>query len=141
MLLSTIPATGCTPQFSNAAAPNPSRLERIRAVFGLSDGTLPRVDEQSLAQYHAYLSANLSWPFTAYYPHPTNPAEQAEFRCRAVELLHPIDDMYDEFDGLYCKVRKGDFEVNLPLVELEIADSSRNCQVVEDYWFWFSNWR
>jgi hypothetical protein len=142
MLLSTTTPTDCRdPQLLAQSPPNASRTERLMAVFGLKSGSLPRVDEHALAQYHAYLSQNLSWPFTAYYPHPTSPEERAEFCCRAVELLHPIDDMYDEFDGLFCKVRKGKYEVNLPLIELEIPENSPNYALIEDYWFWFWNWR
>jgi hypothetical protein len=39
------------------------------------------------------------------------------------------------------KTRKGDFEVNLPLVELEVPQKSPNFQLTEDYWYWFWNWR
>jgi hypothetical protein len=140
MLLSTSAQTEChCPQLPTASPA--TRSERLMAVFGLSGGSLPRVDERTLVHYHAYLTAHLSWPFTAYYPHPTTPDEMGEFRCRAVELLHPVDDMYDEFDGLFCRVRKGKYEVNLPLVELELADGSLNSQLIEDYWHWFSNCR
>ena len=47
----------------------------------------------------------------------------------------------DEFDGIFCKTRKGKYEVNLPLTELNVPDDSPNFQFIEDYWYWFWNWR
>ena len=41
--------------------------------------------------------------------------------------------------GFYCKTRNGDFEVNLPMVELEIPQDNLDLQLIEDYSFW--NWR
>ena len=39
------------------------------------------------------------------------------------------------------KTNKGKYEINLPLIELEVPDDSPNFQFVEDYWYWFWNWR
>ena len=47
----------------------------------------------------------------------------------------------DEFGGIFCKTRKGDCDINLPLIELEIPQNSPNFQFIEDYWYWFWNWR
>jgi hypothetical protein len=58
-----------------------------------------------------------------------------------IELLNPTQHLGDEFDGIFCKTRKGDFEINLPLIELELPDDSPNSQLIEDYWYWFWNWR
>ena len=58
-----------------------------------------------------------------------------------VELLDPTKDICDEFDGIFCKTRKGKYETNLPLIELEVPDDSPNFQLIEDYWYWFWNWR
>ena len=64
-----------------------------------------------------------------------------QHRCTVVELLDPVNDICDEFDGIFCKTRKGKYEVNLPLTELEISEDSPNFQFIEDYWYWFWNWR
>ncbi len=117
------------------------QTERIMAVLGVSMGGPPRVSADTLARYHQYLSANLSLPFTAYYPQPTNPEEKTQFRCTVLELLDPTQYLGDEFDGIFCSTRKGNFEVNLPLIELYVPESSLNFQLVEDYWYWFWNWR
>lgn len=39
------------------------------------------------------------------------------------------------------QTQKAEFEVNLPLVELDVPKGSFNFQMIEDYWDWFCNWR
>ena len=140
MMLSTITETNWS-AVPPAAMSFPDQTERLMVALDVMTGDLPRVDEGSLARYYTYLSANLTRPFTAYYPQPTNAQEKAEFDGTVLELLDPAKDICDEFDGILCKTRKGKYEVNLPLTELEIPQDSPNFQLIEDYWFWFWNWR
>ena len=147
MLLSQIDTVCCGLQVpccgqpvSPAVRSNQARIRRIAAVLGRSPDGLPRVDGRTLTQYYQHLAANLSWPFTAHYPLPTTPEEQVEFRCAAVELLDPAKDIYDDFDGIFCKTRKGKYEVNLPLGELIVPEDSPNFQLIEDYWYWFTTY-
>jgi hypothetical protein len=114
---------------------------RVFAALGLRDDRLPPVSEELLARYHKYLSENLSFPFRARYPEPTTAAEEAEFECTVLELLDPSKHIGDDFDGIFCKTRKGKYEVNLPLVELEVSQDDPNFQMIEDYWYWFWNSR
>ena len=114
---------------------------RILTALGLSGDRLPQVDDENLFRYYKHLSENLSFPFTAYYPEPTNPREEVLHECKVLELLDPSRYVADEFDGIFCKTRKGAFEVNLPLVEVEAPQESPNFQLIEDYWYWFWNWR
>jgi hypothetical protein len=102
---------------------------------------IPRVEEHSLSRYYKYLTEHLCLPFIAHYPKPTNSEETEEFRCTVLELLDPAKHLGDGFDGIFCKTRKGKYEINLPLIELEIPDDIPNFQFIEDYWFWFWNWR
>ena len=115
--------------------------DRIMAALGSPNHDLPKVDEKTLSRYYQYLSASLSFPFVAHYPEPRNAREQTEFRCVVVELLNPRKYLGDEFDGIFCKTRKGKYELNLPLIELELPQDDPNAQLIEDYWFWFWNWR
>jgi hypothetical protein len=117
------------------------QTKRILAALGRAAGDLPKVDQDTLARYYAYLSANLPLPFTAYYPQPASAQEKAQFRCTVVELLDPARHLGDEFDGIFCKTRRGRFEVNLPLAELHVPHDSPAFQLVEDYVYWFWNWR
>lgn len=120
--------------------PKPGQENRIIAALG-SGKSIPRVDEETLARYYEYLSANLSFPFAAHYPEPMNSEEEDEFRCTVLELLDPAKHLGDGFDGIFSKTSKGKYEINLPLIELEVPDDSPNFQLIEDYWFWFWNWR
>jgi hypothetical protein len=114
---------------------------RIMAALGISRGRLPHVDDQTLSTYCRYLSAHLSLPFTAWYPAPKTSQENSHFRLTVVELLDPREHIGDQFDGIFCKTRKDNFEVNLPLLELQVPHDELNFQLIEDYWFWFWNWR
>ncbi len=125
---------------SGAGAASRQR-ERIRAALGLRSDRLPTVNEETLARYFDYLSANLSFPFAAYYPEPKNSQEVIEYHCEVVELIDPAAYLGDEFDGIFCKTRKGAYDLNLPLIDLHLPEDSPNFQLIEDYWYWFWNWR
>ena len=142
MALSTIAEANWTgPQLAAVAFPGADQTERIMAALGVTTGGVPRVDEDTLARYYTYLSANLPLPFTAFYPQPKNAQERAQFRCTVLELLDPSRHLGDEFDGIFCKARKGTFEVNLPLMELHVPEGSADLPLIEDFRYWFWNWR
>jgi hypothetical protein len=128
-------------QLAAASCPDGKQTDRIMTALGLASGGLPKVDQDTLARYYTYLSAKLSFPFVAYYPQPRKAQEEAQFRCTVLELLDPAKHLGDEFDGIFCKTRKGGFDVNLPVIELHLPQGSPNFQLVEDYWYWFWNWR
>ena len=121
--------------------PKPDQRDRILAALRPLGDHLPSVDEETLARYYTYLTARLSFPFTAYYPEPKTSLEEVQHRCNVLELLDPANDICGEFDGIFCKIRKGKYEIDLPLIELEVPDDSPNFQFIEDYWYWFWNWR
>ena len=121
--------------------PKPNQRDRIVEALGLLGERSSGVDGETLCRYHTYLSAKLSSPFTAYYPEPTNSREKTQFHCTVLELLDPAQHLGDEFDGIFCKTRKGKYEVNLPLVELHVPHDNPDFQLIEDYGHWFWNWR
>jgi hypothetical protein len=124
------------------AAPRPQgRTARILSALGLRAGEPPRVDDPWLSRYYRYLSANLRLPFTAFYPEPSSAEEMAEFRATVVELLDPARYVGDCVDGIFCKTRKGRYEINLPLVELWVPEHDVNYQAIDDYGHWLCNWR
>jgi hypothetical protein len=122
------------------SCPKLNQKDRIIEALG-SLRHIPRVDEEPLSRYYNYLAEHLCLPFIAHYPKPMSFEEEAEFRCTVLELLDPAKHLGDEFDGIFSKTSKGKYEVNLPLIELEVADDSPNFQFIEDYWYWFWNWR
>ncbi len=121
--------------------PKLNQKERIIGALGPWGEHSPSVDEETLSSYYKYLSARLSFPFTACYPEPRSSLEEVQYRGVVLELLDPTKYICDDFDGILCKTRRGKYEVNLPLIELEIPEDSSNFQLIEDYWYWFWNWR
>jgi hypothetical protein len=67
--------------------------------------------------------------------------DEGEFCCTVLRLLDPAKHLGDGFDGIFSTTSKGKYEINLPLIELEVPDDSPNFQFIEDYWYWFWNWR
>ena len=121
--------------------PDRERRKRILAVLGVSRSQNLRVEPQSLARYYDFLAAQLELPFMVCYPRPSTPAQAAKDRCEVIELLDPRTDLCDEFDGIYCRTRKGRFVVNLPLVELTVVTPGKNLELLDDYEYWFWHWR
>jgi hypothetical protein len=113
----------------------------ILAAVGPGHDPSPLADDRLLTRYYHYLCENLSFPLCAHYPAPRSPAEAALYRCTVLELLDPSRCVGDEIDGIFCRVWKAGFEVNLPLLELEVPQDSPDSQLIADYRSWFWNWR
>jgi len=113
--------------------------DRIRMVFGLSSNDpLPDVDDETLETYHEYLSQKLAFPFAAEHGPEHGNAERVE----VIGLGDPDDEpMIDEMYGILCEARMEGRIVTLPLGELEDAKGKPNRQLVEDYGYWFWNFR
>jgi hypothetical protein len=122
-------------------SPQGSQTERIKYALGIQGDCLPLVDDATLQTYYEHLSEHISFPFIVHYPEPSTPQQEALYECEVLELLDPSQHASDEFDGIFCKTRKSGFEVNLPLVDLEVREDCPNFQMIEDYWYWFWNWR
>jgi hypothetical protein len=75
----------------------------------------------------------------AWFPKPTD--EDGGYPCTVTELIDPATGLGDKFDGIFCKVRKGQHERNVPLIELELSADDPNCRVAERYWDCFWCWR
>ncbi len=116
------------------------QTDRIIEALG-SVSHIPRVGEEPLSRYYKYLAEHLCFPFIAYYPEPTSSLEEVLHRCTVLELLDPAKDIWDDFNGIFCKTRNGKYEINLPLIELHLPQDNPNFQMIEDYWYWFWNWR
>ena len=122
------------------SCPELNQKGRIIEALG-SVSHIPMVGEEPLSRYYKYLTEHLGFPFTAHYPKPVNSEEEDEFRCTVLELLDPAKHLGDGFDGIFCKTRKGKYELNLPLIDLYLPEDSFNFQLIDDYWYWFWNWR
>ncbi len=113
--------------------------DRIRYVFKLtSDDPLPSVDDQSLTTYYKYLAEKLTFPFEATYSVETGPFESRTERIKVVRLLD-IGKYPDEFYGLFCRARRQNRNVDVPLCNVNVAKGNPNRTLVEDYSSWFVN--
>ena len=121
--------------------PQLNQQDRIIEALGLLGEHLPSVDEKTLSRYYKHLSARLSFPFTAYFPKPMNSKEEDDFRCTVLNLLAPAKHLGDGFGGIYCTIHKGIYELTLPLIDLYLPEDSFSFQLIDDYRYWFWNWR
>jgi hypothetical protein len=126
---------------AQSLSPSQCQRRRIMTALGLTHGRLPKVDDETLSRYYRYLAAKLPLPFVAYYPKPKDARQERDFRCVVLELLDPAVYLGDGFDGIFCKTRKGKYEINLPLIELEVPQDSPAFELIDDFWYWFWNWR
>jgi hypothetical protein len=122
------------------SCPKLDQADRIVEALG-SVSHIPMVDEEMLSRYYKYLTEHLRFPFIAHFLTPMNSEEDDEFRCTVLKLLDPAQHLGNRFDGIFAKTNKGKYEINLPLIELEVPDDSPNFEFIEDYWYWFWNWR
>jgi len=60
---------------------------------------------------------------------------------RVVELLDPRRSRNHNFFGLFCKAQNAKGMLELPLDELGVRDENPNCQLIDDYAYWFVNCR
>jgi hypothetical protein len=117
--------------------------DRIRAVFGLThDDPLPGVDSDTLRTYREYLAEHLSFPFEAEgKPQPRRFSSRRR-TVTVVGLGSPEEDeRIDEDDGLICEIKIDRKKGDAPLAELEVSRRGSERRLVEDYSYWFSNWR
>jgi hypothetical protein len=120
----------------------PSQDDRIRRAFGLSDeAPLPLVGEETLAAYYDYLVATLAMPFEAIYCPTSGDLRQLIHYVRVTELADPRQVRKQSPHGLVCKARNTKAVLSLPLAELGVREDDPNCQLLDDYAYWFVNWR
>ena len=124
------------PQF----IPQLNQQDRIIEALG-SVNRILRVHKETLSRYYKYLKEHLCLPFLARFPKPATFQEEDEFRCTVLEILDPAKHLGDGFDGIFCNIHKGIYEINLPLIDLYLPEDSPNSQFIEDYWYWFCNCR
>ena len=105
------------------------REEQIRTALVSGKWHLHTVDLTTLRHCYRYLSQYLSLPYVAWYPEPTD--EEGGYPCTVTKLIDPATGPGNKFDGIFCKVRIGKQESNLPLIELELSLDDPNCQCAE----------
>jgi hypothetical protein len=117
-----------------------SQDSRIRRVFQLpEDAPLPVVNDHTLAAYYEHLLAGLSLPFEALYCPTGGDPRQLIHYVRVTELIDPRRG--PAHDGLLCTAENTKDVLRLPLADLGVRDENPNCPLLDDYAYWFVNWR
>jgi hypothetical protein len=134
---------------------------RIADIFGTH--TVPKVTEETLAIYLAYLKQHLEVPcqltgiesrgcfaWEASYifgrRHPKEYAQRKQHQPSYTDTYAflSFEDAYDPYAGLAVKVKRVSDSKRfvLPLAHLKAREKpSNNAQLLDDYAVWFVNWR
>ena len=115
--------------------------QRIRQALGITGGPLPEVQTEWLRKYYHYLRDRLRVPFEAQYAQDAVGQSSKISTITVIGLVDPDQHGRHEEAGLLCRARRGAEEIEVPLVDVELAETSPNSQWIEDYWYWFWNWR
>jgi hypothetical protein len=122
--------------------PSLNQDDRVRKVFGLSDDSpLPLVREETLAAYYDFLIANLSLPFDALYCQNGGKMRHLIHYVQVTELLNPRNGRRHVTHGLFGKALHHREALELPLAEFGVMEDNPNCQLIDDYAYWFVNCR
>lgn len=122
--------------------PSVSQEDRIRRVFGLeAEALLPSVNDRTLGAYFDFLIASLAMPFDALYCPIGGKTRRLIHYIRVLELTDPRRGGNHSLHGLSCMAQNAKDNLNLPLSELGVRDDNPNCQLIDDYAYWFVNWR
>jgi hypothetical protein len=114
--------------------------DRIRMAFGLTgDDPIPDVCGETLRTYHAYLMKHLSFPFDVEFSFETGFLQSKTIHLKVSGLADPED--ADELYGLFCTAKVGRGYRVVPLADVKVKQSGKNAELIDDYGFWFSNWR
>ena len=112
--------------------------DRIKLILGATgDDPVPDVHEETLLAYWRHLSHNLAFPFEARHC----PEDGAANPVSVIRLSDPEESECDEFYGLLCEAQLGKRRVLVPLGEIEVKKGRPNHQLIDDYSYWFWNWR
>lgn len=110
--------------------------KRILQIFHHEGPTTPpKVSDETLKTYLAFLQKNLTFPVKEAYDQETGSFQK---RIYPVTILKLIQDV-DEFYGIFIKGVVGKKHVEIPLADFECnATDHRDYQLIDDYntWFW-----
>jgi len=109
---------------------------RVAEILGVKKGeALPDVSRKTLRTYHAYLKANLEFPFKA-------KVEDLDGEA-TIQSLFVLNDCPDlTFYGLFVRGNQGRRIIEIPIATIEeVTEEGTNKQLIEDYCLWFWNYR
>lgn len=113
--------------------------DRIRMILGLtSNDPLPNVDDDTLRLYLEHLAKSLIFPFEA--------KQRLKYGLSDPFKVIGIDDpnetsMIDDEYGILCDAKRNGRLISVPLSHLDNVTGKPNRQLVNDYNYWFHDWR
>jgi len=112
--------------------------DRIKLILGTTgDDPVPDVNEETLVPYWRYLSSHLVVPFEAMHC----PEDRPENPVTVTGLSDPEEHDCDAFYGLFCEAKLRGRQIIVPLGEIEVKKGKPNHQLIDDYSYWFWNYR
>ena len=117
--------------------------DRVRMALGLThDDPLPDVSRKPLLAYHRYLAARLKFPIYATFWEESGPFSSKKVTATIAGLAEPQEDGIDEGYGLagLGRTPNGE-EIEFPLDHIELGMKDPNRRLLDDYSYWFHNWR
>ncbi len=119
-----------------------NQSDRLRKLFGLSaEEPLPLVRAETLSAYYDYLTTHLTFPFEAMYCPNGGKMRQLLHYVRITGLVDPRRSRNHTLHGLLCKAEHHKQTLELPLVEIGVLEDHPNCHFIDDYAYWFVNYR
>jgi hypothetical protein len=119
-----------------------SQDDRIRKIFALPDESpLPKVHGETLAVYYDYLVSQFSFPFEALYCQSGGEMRKLIHYVNIVTLVDPRKSRNLSLTGLLCQAQNHKEMLELPLSEFGVREDNPNCQLMDDYAYWFVNHR
>jgi hypothetical protein len=117
--------------------------DRVRIALGLThDDPLPDVSYETLLAYHCYLAANLKFPIYATFWEESGPFSSKRVTATIAGLADPQEGGIDEGYGLAGSGRTPNGEgIEFPLDDIEFGKKDPNRRLLDDYSYWFHNWR
>lgn len=114
---------------------------RIRRVFGVpEDATIPPVAEATLATYHDFLIDNLAFPFDALVCQHDGESGHLIGYVKIVGLVDPRSRRNHVVQGLVASAENHKSDMRKPLAEIGVQEDNPNCELIDDYSYWFVNW-
>ena len=146
------PPPSAAEEFVRAFRARDARIAEALAVAGPEEFPFP--DDESLAQYHAYLSERLEFPFEAQFdtpPDPLPPERPGDFyrtsdgEWYAVDVtaigLVPWEEHPEGWaEGLLCRALEENRPRSVLLESLEVKQEGPSRQLVEDFKYWYDTW-
>jgi len=135
--------------------------QRVRQILGAEEGELPGVSEETLLRYREFLKQHLDlselvtgrefFKWEEYFIiGPGSKAEYEELKKQQPsykdhsKIVKIYEDRFHDFRGVLVRVQRisDRKRFDLPLADLEALDqASKNKELLDDYAFWFVNYR